>query len=371
MMKPRINVRGKNATPQLSEPFIKKKEQVGGENRQNGKRDFRQRCGGVSGSPKDRSPGWKRPLLRALQEMEEENPIGWGSPYSGRRTGMGRKDKRIRSVVVSVVGAVLLGTLMGGLIMSLFSSEDPDLSTRSIDSHLRRAPDDAEQSKSRIEGEKSGAKKKQSPQTLQLPVLQAVLVQGGNFKEREGALKTVRKYRSEGWAAVTTRDPPYRIYRGVGLDREGSRKLTDVLEEKDAKTYAKEVQFGAQSVPLTSIPEGKSLITWLNHGHQVFRLLGEKSAEGLAPGEKGVSLEPVWSEVLEHYNHLVQTAPQLEKGIPAKAKPQLVQMVRGMDQVVQSGQTNPKQPESAMLWQMQEGLIRYALAYEKFVEALR
>lgn len=372
MMKPRINVRTKNATIQLAEPSNKKRE-TDGENRQTGGRDSRRRGGGGSQSPGERPPGWKRPLVWALREVEEGDAIGWGSPYSGRRPGKGGKDKRIRSVLVSVSGAVLLGTLMGGLIMNLFFSEEPDLSTRSIDSHLRRAPVEAEQSKSRVGGEKQESKKKPSPKSLQLPVLQAVLVQGGNFKERTGALETVRKYRSEGWAAVTTEDPPYRIYRGVGLNQEGSRKLTDVLEEKDAKTYAKAVRFGDDSIPLSSIPDkkGKNLITWLNHGHQVFRVLGEKTADGLAPGKKEVSLEPVWSEVLQHYNKLVQTAPQLEKGIPAKAKPQLVQMVRAMDQVVQSGQTNPKQPENAMLWQMQEGLIRYALAYEKFVEALR
>ncbi|MGF7086988.1 acyl-CoA-binding protein [Kroppenstedtia sanguinis] len=375
MMKPRINVRAKDAT--ITEPLNQKRE-TDRENRQTGGRDFRRRGEGGALLPEGRPPGWKRPLEWALREVEEGDPIGWGSPYSGRRPRKGGEDKRLRSILVAVSSAVLLGILMGGLILNLFFSEEPDLSTRSIDSHMRRGPVDAEESraqesKAQVEEKKQASKKKSSAKSLQLPVLQAVLVQGGNFKEKAGALETVRKYRSEGWAAVTTEDPPYRIYHGVGLDREASRKLTEVLEKKDSKTYVKSVQLGKGAIPRSSIPDshGKNLVTWLNHGHQVFQLLGKKTAEGLVSEKKEVSLEPVWSEVLQHYNRLVQTAPQLEKGIPAKAKPQLVQMVRGMDQVVQSGQTNPKQLESAMLWQMQEGLIRYALAYEKFVEALR
>lgn len=375
MMKPRINVRTKNPTIKLADPpSWKRTEPDGGNNRQREGREptFGGRKGKTTPFPEVRPPGWKRPLAW-LREEDPGGSIGWGSPYSKRRWGKGGQDSRVGSVVMSVVGAILLGTLMGVLIMNLFFSENPDLSTRSIDSHLRRVPE-GEKSKSEVV-EKEQEKKKEKPrESFRLPVLQAVLVQGGNFKERRGALETVRKYRSEGLAAVTTEDSPYRIYRGVGLDEGGAHQLMGVLKGRDSKAYPKAVRFGDKPVPVSSVTgekNGEKLSAWVNHGHRVFRVMGGKTAEGLRQDKKEVSLEPVWKDVINHYNDLVQTAPGLEKDIPSEAKPHLARMVRGMDQVVQSGQSNLKQPETAMFWQIQEGLIQYALAYEKFVEALR
>lgn len=71
--------------------------------------------------------------------------------------------------------------------------------------------------------------------------------------------------------------------------------------------------------------------------------------------------------MIEHYSDAAQSAQKLEKEIPGEARPYLVQMIRALDQVVQNGQTSLKQSQTANLWQIQEGLIRYALAYKKFV----
>lgn len=375
MRKPRINVRTKNPTVKPADPSTGKGTQPGGGNKgQIGSResDFGRREGKAPASPEVPFSGRKRPLVRFQEEAG--GSIKWGSPYSGRRWGKGGQDNRTLSVVMSVVGAILLGTLMGVLIMNLFFSEDPDFSTQSIDSHLIQAPEGMKKPKSEVVEKKKEKKKEKPRESFRLPVLQAVLLQGGNFKERRGALETVRKYRSAGLAAVTTEESPYRIFRGVGLDERGAHQLMGILKGKDSKAYPKAVRFGDKPVSVSAVTgekNGEKLSSWVQHGHRIFRVMGGKTAEGLKQDQKGVSLEPVWKDVINHYNNLVQTAPELEKDIPSEAKPHLARMVRGMDQVVQSGQANQKQPETSMLWQIQEGLLQYALAYEKFVEALR
>ncbi|PTX59388.1 hypothetical protein C8P63_11284 [Melghirimyces profundicolus] len=363
MEKLRINVRTKNETIPLSSPEPKRPLPSA---------DAGKEKGFPHGNPPG-DPGIRRPLFAWwVREESDEELIGWGSPYSGRKRGR-KKEGRIRSVITAVAGAVLLGGLMGLVTMTLFFSDDADFSNRTIDSHLREMPSDVEKSGIGKEGQEKSEEKAGEEKGYRLPELTAVLIQGGTFEKRSGALETVRKKRSEGRAAVSTEESPFRIYRGIAMEEKEARTVAALLKEKGEEIQLKKVAIADKPLSLSGVSREKSrqdISGLIKKGHHVFRLMGEKSAEGLR-NQGSVSLEPVWQEVFQNYSDVAQTAPELEKVIPHRAKPHLVQMVRGLDQVVQNSRGYQKEPGTATFWQIQEGLVRYALAYEKFVDALR
>lgn len=68
---------------------------------------------------------------------------------------------------------------------------------------------------------------------------------------------------------------------------------------------------------------------------------------------------------------MVQEAPKMKKALPANAQASLDNMVRALDQAVRSGQDLGNNPNPALLWQVQEGLVRYALSYEELLDELK
>ncbi len=367
MAKIRIRMRAKHATTTLPRRSEEKPPHDTEESKQ-------KTAAGREISPKEtraEDGGFRKwPLSWKSREESGGKTVGWGSPYSGNRR-RGRPDGRLWAIVKAVGGAVLLGSLMGALIMSLFFSGDADVSNWSIDSHLQKVPGKEEESETGTTKKKEATDQKKGS----LPKLEAVLVQAGTFKEEPNALKKVREYRSQGMAAVTTEQAPYRIYRGVGMNKKEAEALSSSLQEKGADLHLKPIRVADKPVSLADWTnddkERKALSDMIEEGHEVFRLMGEKSTTGLRQGKDSVSFESVWQDVFSKYSEVAQKAPKMEKSLPKEATPHLVQMVRALDQVVQNSRTYQKDPETVTLWQIQEGLVRYALAYENFLEAFR
>ncbi|MDR6226427.1 hypothetical protein [Desmospora profundinema] len=295
---------------------------------------------------------------------EEEESVEWGKPYSRKELP---DKKTVGSVVLSIAGAVLLGTLMGFLVLSLFFSGESDNSPRSIDSHLQSESGETESSQPHSEEQQE-----EGAATIQLPALTGVMVQGGTYREKKGAEEAVRQIRGEGWAAVMTVNSPYRLLLGVGINQEDSAALSAMYKENDQTVILKEHHVEESTVPISDKNKEtmeKRVASLVKEGHQIYTLMAQRTSQGLVSGER--SLEPVWDQVEKSSEKVSAMADGAEGDLPEKAKDPFTQMVQALDQVVQSGKANVNNPEEAMLWQIQEGLIRYALAYENFVTALQ
>ncbi|PTM58258.1 hypothetical protein [Desmospora activa] len=296
--------------------------------------------------------------------MEREESVEWGKPYSYK----GLPDKKtVRSVILSIVGAVLLGTLMGFLVLSLFFSSESDISTRSIDSHLPTTPNEAEPSQ-----QKTAEKEEQKTATLKLPALSGIMVQGGTYQEKAGGEQAVHQLRSEGWAAVMSADSPHRLLLGIGTEKDDAAALASFYKENGQTVILKEHQVKETTLSLSEKNKEvmeESIAPVVKEGHRIYALVAKRTSQGLAGGER--SLQPVWKDVEQSSKKVSSLAKGMENDLPQKARDPFIQMMQSLDQVVQSGQANVNSPEESMLWQIQEGLIRYALAYEKFVAAVR
>lgn len=234
MTKLRINVQSKGSTKRI--PLTSPKQHSFDHSRD--RKSSTLKLPGAAGEKRKHHPvhgnplKWKSPLKWLNREAEmSEGWIGWSSPYS-RKKRNGRGQGSLQSVLVAVIGAVLLGTLLGLSIMALFFSGDgTDISARSIDSHLQSVPVDEKEKESEVNHKKKVSNSKSNG--YRLPELKAVLVQTGTFKKKSGALKTVREYRSEGSGAVITENSPYRIYPGDRPESGGSESFVCWVKGKE------------------------------------------------------------------------------------------------------------------------------------------
>lgn len=314
--------------------------------------------------------GWKPPAEgeRVLRLGNSNAEVHWGvsrHPFSekrGKRSVFAKRNRQPMGMVLLSVGAALvLGTIMGMSVLSLFFSDDPDLSPRSIDSHLERnLPSESE------------SVSKQQEAVLPLPDLNAVLIQGGSFSEKERAQQTVQSHRSKGRAAVMTDTSPHRIYWGVANNRDDALKLSVTYQKEKADVYLKDLSVQGDRVRLSEDTIQKvreDLPRFVEDGHQIFQRLARSTTSFL--GSSSPSHFPKPSNLEEIHRRMMDAGTRLEKQLPSGARPHLQDMMMAADQAFQSAEEAGKNPSAALAWQTQEGLVRYALAYEAFIASLK
>lgn len=272
----------------------------------------------------------------------------------GRRQPMG-------TVLLSVGAALVLGTIMGFSVLSLFFSDDPALSPRSIDTHLERNPSS--------EGE-SDSKEQESE--FSLADLNAVLLQGGSFAEKGRAQQVIQSHRSKGRAGVMTDASPHRIYLGVAKSRDEALKLSVTYQKEDVDVYLKDLKVKGDRVRLskeTIQAAGQDLSRFVEDGHRIFQTLAGSTTSFL--GSSSSSSFPDPSNLEKVHRRMMDAGTRLEKQLPSGAQPHLQDLMMAVDQAVQSAKEASRNPSAALVWQTQEGLVRYALAYEELISSLK
>ncbi|SDW25974.1 hypothetical protein SAMN05444487_10285 [Marininema mesophilum] len=301
-----------------------------------------------------------------VREVDEDG-VEWGTPYSRKRTPSGKRGKG--ALALSIGAAVIIGTLMGIVVLSLFFPDDKNPTTGTIDSHVKTVPSQQEgATTSKLKPSKVPIKKTEAK--ISLPQLKAVLIQRGIFQKKSGASKTVMSQRTQGRAAVMTDKAPYRIYQAVAQDKENANKVFASLKEKSGQITYKNTTIG-QSVPLpkeSSTKWNKVLILAVKEGNHIFSTMVATTVKGVSSPTDLKNFKDSRIKVNASYTRFTKVRDDVEAELPSSVKSEWSEMVRAMDLVVQSCQTD--QPNKAMYWQIQEGLVRYVLAYEKFLEAL-
>ncbi|MBN2910167.1 hypothetical protein JQC72_11705 [Polycladomyces sp. WAk] len=303
------------------------------------------------------------PLVFSTDEEQWGEGIGWRSPSSPPRSRRNRVSLfsgwPAGWLILSIFGAVVLGTLMGMTLLSTFFSGD-SVQTRTIDSHLKSTPSDLE----------SGKVSHKPGTAIRLPSLQAVLLQAGSYSEKKGAQQTVEDLRSDGWAAVMTPDPPHRIYLGVGMNRDDALKLSVLYQKRNIQVYLKDwaVRGDGVRIPEKQARLSKEMTVFAEKGRGLFQRLGQQTVSHLQ-SDNTVKAFSGMTDLQKQYQAFVIQGTQLEAKLPKQAKSAALGMMQALDLAVQGAEEARKNPSSALIWQIQEGLVRYVLAYEQFVSA--
>lgn len=323
------------------------------------------------GEGQERKPSVEERFLSPADRRRIGSPdseIHWGvsrSPFSkgrAKRPGHVKQSRQpMGTVLLSVGAALVLGTIMGFSVLSLFFSDDPALSPRSIDSHLERNPSSESESAS-----------KEQESVLPLADLNAVLLQGGSFTEKERAQQAIQSHRSKGRAAVMTDASPHRIYLGVAKNRDDALKLSVTYQKEKVDVYLRDLNVQGDRVRLsekTIQAVKQDLPRFVEDGHQIFQTLAGSTTSFLGSSSSPSFPDP--SNLVEVHRRMMDAGTRLEKQLPSGARPHLQDMMMAADQAVQSAREASQNPSAALAWQTQEGLVRYALAYEALISSLK
>lgn len=233
----------------------------------------------------------------------------------------------------SIIGAILIGAILGFSVLTLFADHT------------------------------SPPQQKTGAQThLQKPGLSAFLIQVG--KESDVPPYSQRKQlRLKGLSVVMTKESPYRLLLGVAVEQKQAAKLVQLYQRQGIEVKAKQWNFQGREkdVPVALHP-------MIKVGYPLFQRLSNFAITQLQkenpPNHAFIQERKQYQQMLKNYR---QNRQQLQ---PMQRK-RAIQMLQAMDQAVESGAAWSRHPSDPLLQQMQEGLVRYIMAYKQLVEEER
>ncbi|MXQ55334.1 SPOR domain-containing protein [Shimazuella alba] len=291
-----------------------------------------------------------------LEDMvsTQSDVIDWSSP--GKPFGSQKKDKRpFVHLFISIAGALLVGTVMGFSVLTLFFSDHPNANSNTIDAHLP-APSEKTPAANKQIDQKSATIK---PTSMNIPALHVSVLQAGNYQSKSSATAVAKKYRTKGFAAVMSDQAPYRIYLGVAANKKDAQKLTKRYAEKGITVYIKEQSLSGKA------PEIADLIQTLKIGNQLFTQLQAISVASITNPEKAQI-----PANLKAKQQAFMKANQKSNAYSNEIRAAMIELARGLDQAVQGADELSKHQSTAFAWFVQEGLVRYTTGYEQLIYAL-
>lgn len=280
-------------------------------------------------------PAQKNDETKITKNEKSSDEIYWQSPSYPPASRKKKKGKQeILSILLSIIGAIMVGVIMGVSILSIFFTNDSTYSKNSIDSHLYLP-------------------KTEDSKALKQP-FSVYLLQAGSFQHRAGAEEKIRAYRKQGFAAVISAKAPYRIYLGLSFDQKGAFQLAKKYQEKGIDVYVKEHSI---SFPTK---KGSSLSSIFDRSRPIVKELSRLSIDGIVKGGT-IHFRP---QIEKEYQQMLEEAKR-RKGVLSKGeKDQLVKLLQALDLAVQSASEAKRNPSQALMWQIQEGLVRYIINIE-------
>ncbi len=302
----------------------------------------------ISVKVKDKPVRTKKPIIHvdSFQQEEQLGVVNWSSPRNPFQT-KSKQPKTLVQVFISIAGALLIGTVMGFSVLSLFFSNSIH-STNSIDDHLPapivKTPQHPKHADTSVK-----------TSVVSLPTLHVLLLQAGNYHLKSSATKVADQYRTDGFAAVMSNRPPYRIFLGVAGSKADAHLLAKRYTNKGISVYVKELSLS------TTGKNVANYISVLQKGNSLFTQLQGLSLKVIKnPGKLNVSTETLLKE-----QYAFMQASKLPTSYPVEVRVAMLELSRGLDQAVQGLNEYAKHPNATLAWFIQEGLVRYATGYEQ------
>lgn len=204
--------------------------------------------------PKQRQRDFPR-LMNSEQAATTEKTIKKQSqPFAqSKKRKVFKAIKPFKSIIIAVITALLVGLILGIILLKVFANMDNGLAHQStnnpvvnLDTTTKETPED-------------------SSNEVNLPAVQASIVQGGVFTEESNAQELAVDYEDSGVASmIWEKDDQYYVITGLSSSVEMANQLAKQQEEQGVEVYVKEWDSGEIEVSLTSEEE-----EWLTSFHQL------------------------------------------------------------------------------------------------------
>lgn len=300
----------------------------------------------------------------SIEDDRETEIIEWSSPnnpFQKRRKQSFNWKKTWLQILFSTIGALVLGSIMGISVLSLFFAEDSkNHSKNTIDSHLATLP------RTNPEAPRQGGAPVAVENPNGFPILPVILMETGSYGDSSAAQKGVFDLRAKGFASVLSFTHPDRIFVGITLDDKQAGLLATSLKQKGIPVVQRKIMLSKQGSQKQIDP---SLQSFIQLGNQIVQDMTPTTVSQLTSSNEP-SPFPFDASYLEKHRKFVTESQVIATTLPQTAKNYLSEMVRGIDQAVQAAEEAHKNPNTALLGMIQEGLIRYSTSYQQLIESL-
>jgi len=201
---------------------------------------------------------------------------------------------KFKPLITTIFLALIIGSIFGFVMLKIFGTIDNGMATPGNNPVVNL--DKATEKDDEIEGEDN----------IELPTIQAYILQGGVFSSEENAEEFARKYQeNEIPTIIWPRENEYFLLLGVAHTLEKGEKLASRIEEEELEVFVKEWATQASEISLTSNEEEwiNSFQKWLTSSIEE---LDEQENSSISSLEKLLSDLPDDSGSLESFKESIQ-----------------------------------------------------------------
>lgn len=297
------------------------------------------------------SPYLQKSIPKSKKDKHKKRPLP--PPLKKEAKRAGTFNHPLIKLVVSVGSGVLVGTLMGFLILKVFiGGAGLPQKGNTIDAHLEKSS-----------GSETGDHVQTEKTASELPELQPIWVQGGVYSDKSGADERANERRESGQAAVVYKsDDQYRVFYGIGLTRDDALKIAAEMKEIGEDVYLKD-DLSVTSISVDDVPseQGEILHRLTEEGQQIVSTLSTLSAAHIVGDETAGDLE----RMERSHRNFVAELTQLNQLLTAEQQQMLSTMDQALAQSMEAAKQYQKDRSVGYMWQVQEGLMQYVIAYEQ------
>lgn len=347
MERPRIHVRGKNEKP---EKHPKQADTVNWNGPKERPLPFKSgRATKRTSEPKD----YWSPYLKQHKRQRLLPPLG-----KAETKHQGRPQQSWLKLIASGGSAVLVGTLMGFLILKIFVGGGVPEQSNSIDSHIGEPSQPAESEQGGEIGDE---------EATVLPAMNTVWVQGGVYSTREGADELANAQRDRGLSAVVNQmEDQYRVFFGVGMTRDDALNIASEIKAAGVDVYLKD-DFSTAAVSLDELPteKGQKFTQLAEAGQSIVGRLGSLSTAGIGGEDIQETLANEVENIEALHRTFLSTLGEVKRGLSDHQRQTLNSMDQGLAQAVEAAKQYNQEASVPYLWQVQEGIMQYLIAYRQ------
>ena len=329
----------------------------------------------------------KKPGLPFSAYQKRHRPKGRrNDPISRRKTDRPFwSNKKGWKALLTAGAAMIAGLVMGLTVLSVFSnlSSEEKMNHAGNESMEGRVPDlNASDAAEMNDGEQGASLGTDAPHLIPagsvedgvvtLPSRSYYVVQAGVFSEEDKAQSAVEQLADADLSGLLMReDDAYRLYAGIGVERETADTVAQMVQEKGFETYVREHVIADISGQQVDVEEDalSMLPTFLAKGDELVAQLSGVTVNGLSTPDYTFSDE-TWTDLQNRHHAFLEEGKPLFQAWQGEEQAIGQQMMREMNSAFQALENYKNETHPAYLWLVQQALLNYVQQYGQLIASL-
>lgn len=290
------------------------------------------------------------------------------------RRNRSRRRKDGAALLMSGLGAILTGVLIGSFVFQFFRGE-PDAPVVPVAENGSALPGISEPDWTEGAGPDllpwtgEGTDFGETGRTdawSRLPEQTYYVVQHGVFSSQDGADAAAGQLREKGWAGAVD-GQRFAVYAGIADDRDDALLIARQLEAEQLEVFIKPFVLPAATLP-GDVTE--TFAAYVAESRSFMDLVLDVSLLHLYEAAPGAMADGRWEELKEAHRRLTERTNVLPDMAGSAAQRAVQAMNRSADSAMAAMEQYAKKPSAAYLWQAQSALLDHLIAQKQLLDML-